>query len=161
SSVPGPMRSRGRNKWWLGLLAFVLGAALLPACSSDDSGGDDDAEPAAATQDLSDDEQEIVDAAQAWVDDEADLDGEAKDQLEFTELTTTPAVSNVTFTQFIDGHRVVQSELVVHVLEDGTVQGANNAITDAEPGDEVEPIDEAEAEENASKAVDGTPEEVG
>ena len=160
------MQPVGRKTWLAGLLAVVLGCALLPACSDDSGGGDDDGggpseQSAAATEDLSADEQEIVDAAQAWIDDEADLDDEVKDQLQFTDLATTPNVSNVTFSQFIDDHRVVRSELIVNVLADGTVQGANNAIIDAEPGEDVEPIDEAEAEDNAAKAVDGTPEEVG
>ena len=116
---------------------------------------------AAATEDLTEEEQAKVDAAQAWIDDEADLADDQKDQLAFTEIASTPAVTNVTFGQFIDDHRIVGAELIVHVLEDDEVQGASNALTDAEPADDVEPIDEAEAEENASKAVEGTPEEVG
>jgi subtilisin-like proprotein convertase family protein len=144
-------------------VALALGCALLPACSSDDSGGDDSSPAAAAaTEDLSAEEQEIVDAAQAWIDDEAEIDDDLKDQLQFTDLAASPNVTNVTFTQFIDDHRVVQGELVVHVLEDGSVQGASNALVASEPADEdVDPIDQSEAEENASKAVEGTPDEIG
>jgi subtilisin-like proprotein convertase family protein len=146
-----------------GSLVLALACAFLPACSSGDDAGDDDtsSESAAASDDLSAEEQEVVDAAQAWVDDEADLEDEQKDQLQFTGITSTPAVSNVTFSQFIDDHQVIGGELVVHVLEDGTVQGASNALTEAEPADDVDPIDESEAEENAGKATDGTPDEIG
>jgi subtilisin-like proprotein convertase family protein len=144
-------------------MALALACVVLPACSSDDSGDDGGTSSASedASSDLSADEQEIVDAAQSWIDDEADLDDSVKDELQFTDLATNPSVSNVTFTQFIDDHRVVGGELVVHVLEDGSVQGASNAIVEAEPGDDVDPIDQAEAEDNASKSVDGTPDEVG
>ena len=122
----------------------------------------DDALPASdAVGDLSAEDQEIVDAAQAWIDDEADLEDEQRDSLAFTDLATGPAVSNVTFAQVIDDHPVMDAELVVHVLEDGSVQGATNTLTDAEPTDVDDPIDQEEAEENAGKATDGTPDEVG
>ncbi len=143
-------------------MALALAGAVLPACSSDDSGGGETSEQsAAATEELTDEGQEIVDAAQAWIDDEAELADEVKDSLEFTDLASTPNVSNVTFSQFLDDHRVVGAELVVHVLEDGTVQGANNVLIDAEAGEDVDPVDQAVAEDNAGKAVEGTPEEVG
>jgi len=145
-------------------LALALAGAVLPACSSDDSGGGDggpSAQSAAAAEELTAAQQEIVDAAQAWIDDEAQIDDARKDQLQFIDLEDGPNVSNVTFGQFIDDHRVVGAELIVHVLADGSVQGANNALVDAEAGEDVDPVDEAEAEDNAGKAVDGTPEEVG
>ncbi len=146
------------------LLILFLCLALVPACSGDDGGGDDeaaDAEPAAALDDLSDEEQEIVETAQAWIDDEADLDDEQRDALRFTGITMTPAVSNVTFGQYLDDLPIRGAELVVNVLEDGSVQGATNALSEAEAGAEVEPVDEAVAEDNAGKAVDGTPDDVG
>ena len=148
----------------MGFVLVGLGLSILPACS-DDGGGDGGGEAAsgesAVTQDLTEEEQAKVDAAQAWIDDEADLDDEQRDQLAFVELASTPAVTNVTFGQFIDDHPVLGAELIVHVLDDDEVQGASYALTDAEPVDDVDPIDQAEAEENASKAVEGTPEEVG
>ena len=131
---------------------LALGCAVLPACSDDDSGGTTKPPPVrGGAEDLSAEEQEIVDAAQAWIDDEAELDDRPEGLSSSSpSWRRTPNVTNVTFTQFIDDHRVVGGELVVHVLEDGTVQGANNALIDAEPaGEDVDPIDEAEAEENA------------
>ena len=155
------MRTVRRSRWWVRLLALLAVGSMLAACSGDDGGGDDSPQAAASAEDLSAEDQESVDAAQAWIDDEADLDDEVRDSLQFTGLSATPAVTNVTFGQFLDDHRVVGAELVVHVLADGEVQGASNALVEAEAGDDVDAIDESEAEENAGKATDGTPEEVG
>ncbi len=158
------MRSVRRGSWLVGIVLMGLGLSLLPACSDDsgdDGGGENSSGESAAAQDLTEEEQAKVDAAQAWIDDEADLSDDQKDQLAFTELASTPAVTNVTFGQFMDDHRLVGAELLVHVVDDVDVLGASNALTDAEPADDVDPIDEAEAEDNASKAVEGTPEEVG
>lgn len=145
-----------------GIILVAFGLAILPACSDDGGSGDDSSTDAAdATGDLSADEQEAVDAAQAWIDDEADLDDDMKDSLEFTEISSAPAVTSVTFGQVIDDHPVLGAGLVVHVLADGSVQGATNALTEAEPTAVDDPISQDQAEENAGKAVEGTPDEVG
>jgi hypothetical protein len=148
------------------LFVLLLGLALVPACS-DDGGGDDrsrdtaEVEPDSSVADLTDEEQAVVETAQAWIDEEADLEDEQRAALRFTGIATTPAVSNVSFGQFVDDHPIRGAELVVHVLADGSVQGATNALSDAVPADDVDPIEESRAEENAGKAVEGRPEEVG
>ena len=145
-----------------GIILVGFGLTILPACSDDGGSGDDSStESAEPTGDLSAEDQEKVDAAEAWIDDEADLDDDLRAELVFTDLSSTPAVTNVTFGQVIDDHPVQGAELVVHVLDDDSVQGATNALTDAEPVAVDDPIDEDEAEENAGKAVEGTPDEVG
>src|SRR5262245_65935558 len=120
------------------LLVLVLCLALVPACSDDGDSGGDSADPAAAAdvEDLSEEERETVETAQAWIDDEAELDDAQKEALRFTAINVTPDVSNVTFTQYADDHPVRGAELVVHVLADGEVQGATNALTDAQPAGE-------------------------
>lgn len=145
-----------------GIILVGFGLTILPACSDDGGSGDDSStESAEPTGDLSAEDQEKVDAAEAWIDDEADLDDDLRAELVFTDLSSTPAVTNVIFGQVIDDHPVQGAELVVHVLDDDSVQGATNALTDAEPVAVDDPIDEDEAEENAGKAVEGTPDEVG
>ena len=58
-----------------------LGLSMLPACSDDgggDGGGEATSGESAATQDPTAEERAKVDAAQAWIDDEADLDDEQR-----------------------------------------------------------------------------------
>ncbi|MET1042435.1 MAG: hypothetical protein ABWZ90_15445, partial [Acidimicrobiales bacterium] len=117
------MRSR-RHSLLAGIILVGFGLTILPACSDDGGSVDDSsADAAEPTGDLSAEDQEKVDAAQAWIDDEADLDDDLRDELVFTELSSTPAVTNVSFGQVIDDYPVQGAELVVHVLDDDSVQG--------------------------------------
>ena len=145
--------------WRSGAVITALFLAALPACS-DDGGGDG---PSASETTIDPGDQETVDIAQAWVDDTAELDDAVRSSLRFETITTTPAVANVTFGQYYDDHPVQGAALVVHVLENGEVQGATDALVDAQPPEEGGDgtITQDEAEETAGKAVDGLPDEVG
>lgn len=151
------MRSarRGRPAVVLGL---VLVLALVVGCTAAD---DEEAAAPAVAEDLGEAEQAAVEAAEAWIAEDAELSDEQRDALVLSGVTSSPAVTNVAFAQVIDDHPVEGAELVVHVLADGEVQGAGNALSVAEPVAVEDPIDAAEAEENAGKAVDGTPDQVG
>lgn len=77
-----------------GIILVGFGLTILPACSDDGGSGDDSStESAEPTGDLSAEDREKVDAAQAWIDDEADLDDDLRAELVFTELSSTPAVT--------------------------------------------------------------------
>ncbi len=140
-------------------VALALTGALIVTMVSCSSGGDDSDAPSAATDTtLSSEEQAIVDQAHSWLDDAEAVDDATFDSLVFSGLTTSPNVTHVTFAQEYDGHPVQDAEVVVHVRDSGEVAGANNALTDAQPGDDVsQEISADQATENAGKAVQGTP----
>ena len=136
----------------------VLLATLL-SCSS--SGGDADSAGAPdAGDDLSAEEQAIVDDAHTWLGAAEAVDDATFESLVFTGLTRSPNVTHVTFGQEYDGHPVQDAEVTVHVRDGGEITGANNALVDARPADGASQDVSAEtATENAGKAVQGTPTE--
>lgn len=138
----------------LGLVAVLAVAAL--SCSSNGSESSTDA--TAPADELSAEEQAVVDEAQQWLGDASAVDDDTFESLAFSGLTTSPNVTHVTFGQTFDGHPVQDAEVVVHVRDDGEITGANNALTDASPGaDATQEIDADQAKANADKAVQGTP----
>ena len=66
-------------------------------------------------------------------------------------------MSHVRYRQVYDDHPVEGAELIVHVLGDGTVQGATSSLSDASPaaGATLD-VDQADAIAIAAKAVSGT-----
>ena len=131
-------------------------AVVAAACSGGDDGGDDDAggggdEPA-AEEDVS--EEEAVGTAEEWLDGWSELDEEGRDSLELDRTVRSRGVTHVHFAQAFDDVRVRGAEVVVHVLDDGSVQGANTSLTDARPEPGVEQqVEEAEATDIANKAI--------
>lgn len=131
----------------------------LVACSS----GDDDTTSAtsAPADELTAEEQAVVDQAEAWLGEADAVEDATFETLVFSSLSRSPNVTHVTFGQEYDGHPVQDAEVVVHVRDTGEVAGANNALTDAQPSaGAAEEISAEQAEDNASKAVQGTPTEV-
>src|SRR5262245_39028137 len=122
------MRARGR----VAAIVVLAGFLALPACSDDsgsssggDSGGDLTAAPDAQPMaDLDDQAQEAVGIAEDWVQDTADFSDEIVESLRYDSVDAAPSVTNVSFTQWFDDHQVRGAELTVHVLADGSVQGA-------------------------------------
>ncbi|MEP1125802.1 MAG: M36 family metallopeptidase [Ilumatobacter sp.] len=95
-------------------------------------------------------------AAADWLSGDSGLDATVVAQLQPERTVPSGPVTHVTFAQFIDGRRVLSSEITVHVMDDGTVQGASEALTMATPSGAAVTTDEAAASLTASKAVDGT-----
>ena len=155
------MRSmtRSRPRFLLLAMAGVLLVSAL-SCTGDDDDGGTSAPDEPTRDELSDAQQETVDTAEAWIAEADAVEPGTAESLEFVRLDETPNITHVTFGQYFDDHPVIDAEIVVHV-RDGEVTGANETLVDAEPADEEEAeIDAEEAEDNATKAVNGTPEEV-
>ena len=158
-------RTSGHSKGYANRVVAVAMAAVvtitLLSCSSDD-GGDDAAtattDPAAS---LTEEEQALVDDAQAWLGDADAVADTTFDSLVFAGLTRSPNVTHVTFAQEYDGHLVQDAEVTVHVRDGGEIAGANNALVDAQPASgATEEVPADQAEDNAGKAVQGTPTDV-
>lgn len=139
----------------LALLAFAL---LAAGCSSgDDDAGEPPADDAGEGVEASDGGGEAGAAAQAWIDASAPLTPETKATLVYTSTEQSGNVSHVRFTQQFDGVPVEGSSYVVHVLADGSVQGATGTPTDATPAEGSSfTLSEAEATDLAGKSVSGT-----
>lgn len=96
-------------------------------------------------------------AAQAWIAESAGLSADVQASLHFDGVERAGNVSHVRFVQSFDGVPVEDAELIVHVLGDGTVQGATSSLSDATPaGDATLNTDAAGAIAIAAKAVTGT-----
>ena len=141
--------------FWKRSAALLAGLALVAAACSggNDDGGDDEAARDDETEQAAG-EDEAVETAEAWLDDWDALDEEGRASLTFDRAVAGRGVTHVHFAQEFGEIRVRGAEVIVHVLDDGSVQGANTSLTDArpEPGVEQE-VDEAEATEIANKAV--------
>lgn len=159
-----------RAAWRCVAVVVVAGCVALPACS-DDSGDSGDgsgsaqdmsaAPEAPPMADLDEQAQDAVGIAEDWVQETAQLDDEIVDSLRFDSVDAAPSVTNVSFTQWFDEHQVRDAELVVHVLADGTVQGATNQLAEPPSTGGEATVDQDAAEDAAGKAVQGMPEEVG
>jgi subtilisin-like proprotein convertase family protein len=167
--------SSRRRLFVVGALALALVAA---ACSGDDD--DDDAAPdstpssetgsapddttadteggqasTGAMGDMSDDD--LVAVATEWIDGESGLDPALVEELQLDTVDRAMATAHVHFTQVHVGLPVLGAEYVVHVLSDGTVQGATDDLADADAATEADPAyDEAAAIDTATKEVEGT-----
>ncbi len=85
------------------------------------------------------------------------LSAELLHELVLQGVDHSPNVSHVRFGQAHDGHLVVDTSIVVHVLSDLTVQAVTNTLTVARPLDSaVLNLGAEDAIERALKAVDGT-----
>lgn len=118
------------------LVAIILAGALavsLVSCSSDDGGDSGATAPTDPAANLTEEEQALVDQAQAWLDDAAAVPDATFESLVFSGLTQSPSVTHVTFAQEYDGHVVQDAEVTVHVRDGGEIAGANNALVDAQP----------------------------
>lgn len=95
--------------------------------------------------------------AQAWIPASSGLSAELQASLVLAESERAGNVTHVRFEQVYQGYAVDNTELIVHVLGDGNVQGATSSLSNAQPtaGAAIS-VDEAAAVAIASKAVDGT-----
>ncbi len=160
--------------WTKRLLAALLLLALIAtACSGgdDDDASDESSDESDATDegdatdedatdegsgDLSGDDEAAVQAAEDWIAETIDLPDDMRSSLSVTGVEQSGGVAHVSFDQVFEDHRVVGANLIVHVLADGTVQGASNQLTEAHAPDSMEmTVDEATAIDNAEKAVEG------
>jgi subtilisin-like proprotein convertase family protein len=109
--------------------------------------GIEDAEVATA-------DEAAVEIARTYLETEAGLDAETASQLVLVDVQTAREVKHVTFDQAYDGHTVNGAGIVIHVVDD-EIQGTSDTLTTARPEDGEVAIDEAEAIDTASKAIEG------
>lgn len=138
------------KRMWALLLVLALTAG---ACTS---GGDDDTDAAgggeAAGLELSRDEAE--EAADAWLDEWDELDAGTRRSLERTRVVRRAGVTHVRYTQTYHDIPVRGAEVVVHVRDDGTVEGATSSLAEVDaPPKTQEKVDESRAKSIASKTA--------
>lgn len=138
-----PRSPRRRARRLPGVVAVL--AVVAAACTPSRSPGPSTADPGAAA----------VKVAEAWLAKQADLDPGVVGSLVAAETVTTPGARHVRFDQVVDGHRVRGSRVVVHVLDDRSVQGASVHVATGTPVGAGMTITEARAVEAATKAVEG------
>ncbi len=124
--------------------------------SSDDTSDEGNEDEDDGSGDLSGDDEAAVQAAQDWIAETIDLPDDMRSSLSVAGVERSGGVAHVSFDQVFEDHRVIGANLIVHVLDDGTIQGASNQLTEAHAPDSMEmSIDEATAIDNAEKAVEG------
>ena len=158
---------RGARPVRRGRAAVLLVALALTAAACTGGDSDEDAPPtdtAAETEAGTGGRSEApaaddaaVAAARTWLADTYGVDEAVLEGLTVAGIERSPNVSHVHFTQTVDGVPVDRAEIVVHVLDDGTVQNATDDLTDATPDDAEVTVDEAAAIDIAAKAITGTP----
>ena len=105
---------------------------------------------------------DAVKAAEKWLDDWKELDQPTRQALKLSKVVHTPKVAHVHFNQVYADHAVRGAEVIVNVLDNGTVQSVGNSVAKVQPPAAVDAkVDEAKAKSVASKAVtehvDGDP----
>ena len=155
----------------------MVAALLLAACT-----GDDDAEPATSTQpepatttaETSDTVETGqsepaatsttigaapgVDAASLagdWLRNTSDVDAALVAELVESRVIPAGPVSHVEFQHVVGDRRVLGSKVTVHVLADGTIQGATQSLVGVPPVGAQASVDDTTAAGFAAKAVDG------
>ena len=134
-----------------GAVLLVL-AVLSGACSS---GGGGDA--AAGGPPVEGSDEAIKATAQRWIDEESGLTDMLKEEIFFDSLQRAGNVTHVRYIQAHGGVAVRGAQFIVHVLADGTVQGASNSLVTALPADDAtEELTQQQATDVAVRAVTGT-----
>lgn len=145
--------------------AVVAGALLLALVAGGCSGGGDTSAPETLTppggrevEPLTAEQDEAVATARTWLEGTSGLDPQVLGTLRPGAVDSGMGVAHVHFGQVIDDHAVRDAEIVVHVLDDGTVQGASDALTAARPAADARmAVTKEAAAAVAAKAVTGTP----
>lgn len=139
------MRSRGRPSVLLTALMVVI--LLMAGCTGSGRSG-----PGISFSD-----DELREIAQRWIDESSGLTDMLREEIFFESLRRAGRVAHVRYIQAHGNVRVRGAFFVVHVLADGSVQGASNSLITALPADNAtEELTQQEATDIAVQAVTGT-----
>ena len=126
-----------------GALVMLALAVVAAGCS----GGAADESPDEQTRAI----------AERWIDEQSGLTQMLREELFFDRVQRLGRVAHVRYLQAHGGVAVRGANFIVHVLADGTVQGASNSLTTALPADDAtEQLSQDEAIQIAAGAVTGT-----